>query len=203
MQAICIKTAEAECQNAKFLYFKIKNDWVYISTSSKIKDINPDLLGSSLCIISRTFNPEKFSKMGTVLHGAYDKSSDPTKILEGFLSVHTTGKCAGYDPAEFDASKAKKSDGCAMKELIGIAGMDIAVLWNAVMLKKRILVHGAEDSLELVLRLVRTLPFLCLHRKGSTSASTQAFYDVLRPVVRADAEQLEDLNTCGVFIAGY
>lgn len=176
----------------KQLYFKYKNDWVYIVSCDRIRETLPDLLTSYLCVVTRTFNPEKFFAMAACLLPKYEKDGSPTKILEGFLSIHTTGKYGSFDSRDSsysDPSAPLKFS--VLHDIVSMLGLQCVVLWNAVLLKKRILVIG--DTLPLVMKVVRTLPLLCWHRQD---------WNILRPVVRSDADQLSDLSNSGVFIAG-
>jgi hypothetical protein len=79
-------------------------------------------------------------------------------------------------------------------------GLEAVVLWNAVLLKKRILVSsegGSVQSLNKLLTTLRCLPQLALHRRD---------WGVLRPLVSCSGDDAalyaEDLASCGVFIAG-
>lgn len=70
-------------------------------------------------------------------------------------------------------------------------GLEAVVLWNAILLKKRILV--VSDNIPILLDVMRTLPQLAWHRQD---------WQVLRPLVSLSPTHLEDLRSCGVFIAG-
>lgn len=79
-------------------------------------------------------------------------------------------------------------------------GLEAVVLWNAVLLKKRILViseGNGNQNLTKLLTTVRSLPQLAHHRQD---------WGILRPLVtlssEADTVHLEDLSSTGVFIAG-
>ena len=79
-------------------------------------------------------------------------------------------------------------------------GMEAVLLWNAVLLKKRILVvsegSGNQNMMKL-LNTVRSLPQLAYHRQD---------WGILRPLVSSSGEMdslhIDDLASCGVFIAG-
>ena len=88
----------------------------------------------------------------------------------------------------------------SLLELVRLFGVEAVLLWNAVVLKKRILVRGgAARDLPQVMRVVRSLPLLAWHRRD---------WGVARPCVVADgptarAEVAGDLGTAGVYIAGF
>jgi hypothetical protein len=152
------------------------------------------------CVFARTFNPEKFAALAKLLlHQYTSHDEDPTKLLAAYLSIHMTGSYA--DPkshgVSFQAQSFLDSDALkavsVVKEVFSGVGADIIVLYNAVMLKKRILVVGEEGSLHKLLSIVRTLPQLAWHRQD---------WSILRPIVADDPAHLDDLSSSGVFIAG-
>ena len=176
MQALCVKrTAEQKDYNS-FSYFKIKNDWIYILNSKNLTHVLPDVSSASLCLISQLFHPEKGQSMLEVLMDQYCKNGDPTKVLEAFLAIHATGKFSLFDASSFKVDAAMYMTGSVMKELVHTYGVDTCILWNAVILKKRILIHG--DSVEQVARYVRTLPQL-VFQSQSTSKTCQAVVSLL------------------------
>lgn len=159
-----------------------------------LKDVTPDVESVSLCLVSKIYNPEKYEAMINILIEQYLTTGDPTKLLEGYLSVYTTGKFSkgklSFDMDSYVDSKAMIAGSC-LKDISRMLGVDAVVLWNAVLLKKRILV--VCDNLPKLLAVVRTLPQLAWHRKD---------WSILRPLVSSDQEYLDDLASCGVFIAG-
>lgn len=190
----CIRCAQSK-DMIPFLYFKYKSEWVYCLT---MPTSFPSVPSASCCLITKNFNPEKWNAMLLVLFEQYSSSSnaDPTKILEGYLSVVTTGNfsnAAGtVDISAFPDSDADKHTN-VLKELCMMLGIEAVVLWNAVILKKRILV--VAESLSELMPVIRTLPQLALHRKDK--------FSILRPIVSSDQEMhMEDLASAGVWIAG-
>jgi hypothetical protein len=155
---------------------------------------DPNITGITLCLVSRTFDPDKHAAILSVLIQQHEVSGDPTKILEGFLSIVTTGSFSNsqgsFNAANFTPEKSTVK-AVKLNELVSVFGADTAALWNAVLLKKRILIYA--DSVPKVQGLVSTLPALAWHRKD---------WSILRPLVYAEQESLEDLQSAGVFIAG-
>jgi len=198
MRTACITRCSAEGKHTPYIYFKLKNDWIYCLTMPLGQDIIPDVTSASICACTRNFNPEKFYAFLMVLFEQYLHNGDPTKILEGYLSIHTTGNFSNQAET-FDTSLYKDNDALTLssgstclQELSDMLGIEFAVLWNAVLLKKRILVT-AEDC-DKLLPIVRILPLLANHRSDN--------YQTLRPLVSSEQEFLDDLSSCGVFIAG-
>jgi hypothetical protein len=157
----------------------------------------PSIPSASVCVITKNFNPEKWLQVLQVLFEQYSSStSDPTKILEGYLSIITTGhfsNSAGtVELASFSDADVVKQPSSAIKDLCSSLGIEAVVLWNAVLLKKRILV--LSDSVTKLLPVVRALPLFAAHRSD---------FSVLRPLVSSEQEyHIEDLQSAGVWIAG-
>jgi hypothetical protein len=197
IRTACIIRCGSEGKHAPFIYFKLKNDWVYCLTMPLGPNIIPDVSSASICACTRSFNPEKFNAFLMVLFEQYLHNGDPTKILEGYLSIHTTGNFSNqagtFDTSLYkDDTLALSSNSTCLQELNDMLGIEFAVLWNAVLLKKRILVIA--DDCDKLLPIVRILPLLASHRTDN--------YQYLRPLVSSDKEFLDDLSSCGVFIAG-
>jgi hypothetical protein len=194
LQSVIIKRCSSEGQQSPFIFLKVKNDWIYILKTPTKKEISPDLVSCSIAIISRVFNPEKFRNLSKIYIEQYVSTGDPTKILEGHLSIHInkkfTNKIGTYDSLSYNDTDALIKES-SLKELSNMLGVEMVVLWNAILLKKRILVVG--DNIDILLNVVRTLPQLAWHRKD---------WSILRPLVSSDQEHIDDLTHCGVFIAG-
>lgn len=194
LQALCIKRTSTEGESTPFIYFKYKSDWVYAYTMPLGKDVVPDVKSASLCIAAKSFQPEKYGLLSKILFDQYSQSGDPTKVLEGFLSVHSVGKFSNkvgsFDNSQFKDGDAMLAVTC-FKELLEILGVEFVVLWNAMLLKKRVLV--VAETVDSLYPVIRSLPLLSWHRQD---------FSILRPLVRADDEHLEDLQSAGVFVAG-
>lgn len=156
--------------------------------------MDPNLNGMSLCIVTRSFNPEKNHKLLELLAHQYVSTGDPTKILEGYLSAYTTGfftnASGSFKASDYDDERAL-TENCKLKELVEIFESDTIILWNAILLKKRVLVYA--DNVPKVLEILRSFPCLALHRKD---------WNVFRPIIRDEPEHMEDLQAAGVYIAG-
>ena len=80
----CARCAQSK-DETPFVYFKYKSDWVYCLTMPTAFRGVPS---GSVCVIIKTFNPEKWFAVLQVLFEQYSNStnSDPTKILEGYCT---------------------------------------------------------------------------------------------------------------------
>lgn len=190
MQNLCTKRAAVEGTSAPFIYLKAKNDWIYMLTTTVPDTTSTVVNASTFCIASTSFNPEKFNTLLQLMIKRYLENLDPTKALEAYLSIHTTGNYQNFQEASFPDSSVA-AEGSVLKELSDILGPEVVILWNAMLLKKRVIIFS--DQVTKLLPAVRTLPQLCWHRKDFT---------ILRPLVRNDPESLDDLKTSGVYVAG-
>lgn len=156
--------------------------------------VDPNLSGMSLCLVTRSFNPEKHQCLLDLFAHQYVTTGDPTKVLQGFLSVYTTGlfsnEKGSFKAADFDDDRALTTN-CKLMELIETFESDTVILWNAILLKKRVLVYG--ETVPKVLDIIRSFPCLAMHRKD---------WNIFRPIIRDEPEHLEDLQAAGVYIAG-
>ena len=71
-------------------------------------------------------------------------------------------------------------------------GMEIVLLWNALVLKKRVVMYS--DSMEELQQLARVLPQFVWHRQDWAG---------LRPFVTAKKAEVQELISAGVYIAGF
>jgi len=174
-----------------FIYTKVKSEWVYVLTVPvKFGNI---VKAASLGLVSSTFNPEKWHTVLKLLLQQYlDNDGEPVKILEAYLALMTQGKFGGFDvndPALAD-TRSLLAVG-VLKEMWCDFGFDTIILYNAMLLKKRILVVG--DSLSNLLTFMRSIPQLVIHRND---------WAVLRPFVLDAPLPLADLAQAGIFVAG-
>ena len=192
-QLVCVRCFSTRSE-APFIYFKYKNEWVYCLT---MPTVFPNITSASCCVLAKSFNPEKWNAVLQVLFEQYGSSSnaDPTKILEGYLSLVTTGHFSNA-AGTVALSSFPDADVCnqcnVVKDLVAMLGIETVILWNAVLLKRRVLV--VSETVDKLFPVLRSLPLLAAHRKD---------FAQLRPIVSADQEiNIEDLSSAGVWIAG-
>jgi hypothetical protein len=125
----------------------------------------------------------------------YAATGEPTSILQVYLSVYTTGAFAGpqgsWNAATFPDNRALIS-GCSIKNTVSMFGMEIVLLWNALVLKKRVVIYC--DSMEELQHFTRVLPQFVWHRQD---------WDILRPYCSAKKAEVQELMAAGVYIAGF
>ena len=204
LQGVCARRTADYGENNSFFYFKLKNDWIYcINTkkNSKISDKLPDVQFVSICIVCKEFQPEKFQTMITILLEQYEISGDPTKILEIILSLHATGKYKTFDMSTYNPITNSNNmispnpaylANSVLKELIDMLGVDVSIIWNAIILKKRICV--LSDSISELQDFVHTIPQLVYQRLD---------WNICRPIVNlTDPVHIEDIQSAGYYIVG-
>jgi len=182
-----------------FSYSKYKNQWIYMHTQELEKDSKPDALRRvsifSLCIIKSVFNPEKYAALSKLIASIYAISGDPTKILHCYLSVTTRGVFEGGNLGKFvdaDHDNRRAFLASSLKQIIRLFGEDIILLWIAMVTKKRVIIYS--DSLNVLLGVIRGLPLLVWHRQN---------WSILRPYVTLQKNEIADLVSYGVFVAGF
>jgi hypothetical protein len=178
---------------SEFRYGKFKDLWHYSVTSGDglPNKVLPQITYVSLVVTSKTFNPEKVKPLLNLFLSAYVTRGISTAILEAFLAVSVTNKyenSAGkWDGTTFDDDDALiKNSG--LKDLIKIHGLEVVMIWNAAILKKRIAVYG--DSLDSAQRVVRAIPQFIMHRKD---------WGILRPHFCMTPVETADLKRIGVY----
>jgi hypothetical protein len=139
-----------------FVYTKVKSEWIYVlSVSVKADAVVKE---ASLGLLTSTFNPEKWHAVLRVLLQQYlDNKGEPVKILEAYLALLTQKRFGSLDMADPRLSDDKSFLAVGhLKELWTDFGFDTVILFNAMLLKKRILIVG--DSLPHLLSVLRSFP---------------------------------------------
>lgn len=187
----------SKIRNVDSIYLKFKDRWVYALNLKPINNIS-----SKLFISCRAFHPEKFLALLSMFSSQYNHSRNPTNILECYLSLCANGTFSnGIKSINLGAysndigSKVVDALDNVIKDLISNLGEDVVVLWNAVILKKRIIVYA--KTIPVVLSIVSSLSLFASHRPDP--------FAILRPLVQFDTDkniQLQELRTLPCFIAG-
>ncbi len=151
-----VSLTSLETTQARFVYTKVKSEWIYVlSVSVKTDAVVKE---ASLGLLTSTFNPEKWLAVLRVLLQQYlDNKGEPVKILEAYLALLTQKRFGSLDLSDprLSDDKAYLAVG-NLKELWTDLGFDTIILFNAMLLKKRILIVG--DSLSHLLSVLRSIP---------------------------------------------
>ncbi|EFA75471.1 FAM45 family protein [Heterostelium album PN500] len=189
-----------------FTFSKFKNTWIYIYTVSLLNHKDKDasytppeplkhVVAFSICIFRNNFNPEKYASLSQIMSNIYLKLGDPSKLLEcqlrawnkGQFDVGALGK---FVDAEFDVRRSYLAT--SIKDIIKLFQEDIILVWNAMLIKKRVVVYS--DKVSSLLKVIRALPLFVFHRQN---------WSLLRPFVTIDELEIKDLTATGVYCAGF
>lgn len=194
LQAVAINRCSTDVKVGERFFTKYKTDWLYIGSKEADKDVAPDVKAFHICITSKIFSPTAYSTIINVLTEQYYHSADPTKVLEGYLSLVTTGKFAnavGTASVSGIKEELRLSSTSSLLELSQNVGLEFVLLWNAVLLQKRILILAT--SVEQAYTTINSLLLM---------SPNKVDFSIVKPIVRNDPYHLEDLSSSGVFIAG-
>lgn len=116
-------------------------------------------------------------------------------MMESYIAVLTKGICQSEENGsflsrDFDCRKAYLAG--SIKDIVSQFGMETVILHTALMLRKRIIVY--HPKIEAVQEFTRTLPALVWHRQDWT---------ILHSYMHLHAEELEGLQMCTGYIAGF
>eukprot|EP01103_Thecamoeba_quadrilineata_P014203 TRINITY_DN4169_c0_g1_i1.p1 TRINITY_DN4169_c0_g1~~TRINITY_DN4169_c0_g1_i1.p1 ORF type:complete len:354 (-),score=60.75 TRINITY_DN4169_c0_g1_i1:44-1105(-) len=182
------------------IFSNYRNEWQYIYTNtldSKLPKLNR-ITAFSVCLITKVFCPEKYLFLCRILWNLYSSSGSPLNVLDGYLSVVTTGSVDGGELGIFEDSNPKFELrkvylASSIREVIRMFGLESILLWTALLMEKRVVVYS--EDLNVLLRAIRAFPQLILHRQN---------WNILRPYVTlSEGELVGDLETAGVYVAGF
>jgi hypothetical protein len=167
-------------------------EWCYC-LRKPVKKLEQDIDAQECCltlITSKPYNRARYEAATNMLLELYMESGNPTKMVEAVMNFQAKGSFNGLNLRQLVFEPRNAGN---MLELVTDYKMDVIILLNAVLLKKRILVVG-DDTRQTTVAM-ETLPQFALHR-------ADLFNTVTRPTVLDTTAHLEDLQNSGFWIAG-
>jgi len=176
-----------------FRFSRFGQSWHYVLLTPVDQSKNPKVTAAAIFVVSQSYYPAKYEALLKVFAAAYLAEGSPLPIMQGYLSVFTTGKVSSpagnFAESDFDVRRAFIAP---VKHLFTTFGLEAVVIWVAVLCKKRIIVYG--DKLTELIAAVRAFPALgAWHRQS---------WDHVRPFTGLGEAELKDLAATGVYIAG-
>lgn len=189
---------QEEGEGLAFSFGHFSDAWYYLSNfvvgeSTKL----PKVVSFCVVIVAKDFNPEKYKHLGDIFGRSYLTSGSPVSIVSHYLGVFTRAVvasppegCQPFAVKNYDIRKAYVA--CSLKETIQLFGIEIILVYTALLLKKKVVVYA--PGLETVLRVCRTLPQLVWHRQN---------WNVVYPNVALEDSELSDLGSHSSYVAGF
>jgi hypothetical protein len=127
-----------------------------------------------------------------LLATTFGATTDPVALLDKYLAAQGGWIApADFDPSKFTVTQAYLAT--PVREIIRLFDEDILIIWNALIMKKRVIVQC--DKMTPLLRVIRALPLLVWHRQD---------FSFLRPYTTTATElEIQDLVDASVYVAGF
>ena len=169
--------------------------WHYIVATSVKGSGTLDKVSDVYAIVqAKNFNPELYHALGKVCLQEYIKSASPVNSLLNYLSVFTKGVCKMEDGSNFVVSEFPVKRAylkTCLKETVSLFGMEVILLYTALLLKRRIVVYSSK--LSTLLDVCRSLPALVIHRLN---------WNIVFPLLQPSQEELEEVAQQRSYVVG-
>ncbi|KAI6651613.1 Protein FAM45A-like [Oopsacas minuta] len=171
--------------------------WYYMLASKfNNKEYSGYVTDICFTILSKDFHPEKYYDILQALLQTFLFSNSVVTVLKSYLSLFAKksldiiGTDKVLNISSYDPRKAFIA--CPLKPLILQFGIESILLYNAMLLKCRVVVYSSE--LEALLAFTRTLPLLALHRQN---------WSIVFPYVDLVDYELTSLKEQPNYVAGF
>lgn len=133
------------------------------------------MTGLAVLVTSKDFNPELYLGLAELLSLQYKASGDATQLVQTYLSLfvkgiapHPSGR--KFQLADYPARSAFLQG--SLKELASVFGIEVVVLYTAMILKRRVAILC--PSVDRLLQIGRAMPQLVYQRQD---------WSILHPLV--------------------
>lgn len=122
-----------------FFYLRKNNLWIYIKNFFHKEKL------TALIVLAEEFSLDKFKLLCDVLEKNYKKTSNPVELVKLYINL-ISGKSAYYQQngSEIGLNLKTFSTEVGVKDMIINFGLEIILIYNAILLKRRILVYHRD-----------------------------------------------------------
>ncbi|XP_018579887.1 protein FAM45A [Anoplophora glabripennis] len=165
-----------------FFYLRKNNLWMYIQNYFHKQKL------TALIVVAEEFIPDKYKLLCDILEKKYTKTSSPVELVKLYINL-ISGKSIYYQEngSEIGLDLKARSTEVGIKDLISNFGLEIILIYNAILLKRRILIyhHDIEKLQKKMAPMTYLIPFRNLK-------------DYLLPWI----ENINELKGCSFYLAG-
>jgi len=179
------------------LTHRINNNWCYsciFPSSQNSSENQSGVLRYQIILTAEDYHPAQYLALAELLCKYYVTKLTPLCLLDCFIKVFTTSKLT-LPNGEFQVSNYNKSmllTDLNIKKLIQRFNEEIILLWNGLILKKRILVYSS--NVQELSSVMSVLPIFVCHR----AEWSEYFW----PFITETPEELEALSRSSLYVAG-
>lgn len=181
-----------------FTFGHFAQSWYYLCNfETQGAETLPKVVSFCVVVLTNDFNPEKYEHLAGIFGQAYLSAGSPVPIVAHYLSVFTQGQvtnppaaCQPFSVKSYDARRAYVA--CSFKEVVQLFGVESILIFNALLLKKRVVVYA--PTLDSLLKTCRALPLFVWHRQN---------WNVVYPSLELEEGELATLAPLGTYVAGF
>ncbi|XP_017771812.1 PREDICTED: protein FAM45 homolog [Nicrophorus vespilloides] len=128
-----------------------ENEWIYIWESAT------ELKKYSLALVTKSFNPNQFEKLGHLLMKSYEQNLNPVQLVKIYLEAFMKGSYIGQENGN-QIKECNRNNYIGIKDLIHSLGHEFILILNALLLKKNVIVyHSNLETLQKNLKSIASL----------------------------------------------
>jgi len=147
-------------------------------------------------VVSEDFSPDKYQKVGEILHLSYRKTGNPSVVLKQFLFLIVDGVCLLPKKKTFTLADYESTVPFTQHQIKGIIskfGLETILIYTALLRKRKIVVyHYNIDELN---QFIMSLPFLVASLQNS-------IWNSIYPWVDLNEEEIAFMKNIPFYIMG-